>query len=136
MISSLVVFALAAVLLATLVIMSRIEKDKGWKKRWHKLSRADRTRIGAAARSGALLADPEEAELAAKLPRYERTDRAVRDLQGIILLATGALVLINESFFIFTIVGVFNAGAGLWILRNPPQTARNLRHAIFQSREA
>jgi ferric-dicitrate binding protein FerR (iron transport regulator) len=97
--SWLVDLALLAIVIgaAVLVFRDRVD-DSAWEERWRALSPADRTRIAAAARSGTLLADPEEIELAAGYARRKsRRDSpyllrlVATALAGVALLVVGLI---------------------------------------------
>jgi hypothetical protein len=114
--SWLVDLALLAILVAAAVLVFRDRvDDSSWEERWRALSPADRARLAAAARSGALLADPEEIELAAGYARH----RSRRDspyflrvvgtaVVGVVLLVAGlvhgSVVLI--AFGAFLLIGM------------------------------
>jgi hypothetical protein len=62
--------AVAAIFVGLIVALAMDRgSDPLWEQRWRDLGGADRKRIEAAVRSGALLADPEEIEIAAGLAR-------------------------------------------------------------------
>jgi len=88
-----------------------------WELRWKLLEAADRSRISTAARSGAKLDDPEEAELAAGFMRRNRRRLAYIELPllsiVVVLTAMSAAGLI-EGGLVTMIVAVATVGIGLW----------------------
>jgi hypothetical protein len=124
---------LAAIVVGALVIMLRLEsEDPTWEARWHELSAADRARIAAAARSGALLADPEEIDLAAGYARRYR-GRYARERLGFVPIVVGAGLIIAglvADNALPIVLGVFFGGGGLWGLSHSLRLNRNLRETI------
>jgi hypothetical protein len=88
-----------------------------WQLRWEILDPVDRTRISTAARSGAEIEDPEEAELAAGFTRRNRRRHAYLELPLLSLLvvftAMSAVGWI-EGGLVAMIIGVATVGIGLW----------------------
>ena len=124
---------LAAILIGAVVIMLRLEaEDPTWEERWDDLSAADRARIAAAARSGALLADPEEIDLAAGYARRYR-GRNSRDRLGFVPILLGAGLIIAglvADNAIPVAFGVFFGVGGLWGFSHSLQLDRDLRETI------
>lgn len=130
--------AIAAILVVAVVIALRIEAvDPTWEGHWRELSAADRARIAAATRSGALLADPDEIDLAAGYARRYR-GRTSRDLLSFIWIPLGAALIIAgllaDSAILVVFGGIFGAG-GLWGLGRSLQLDRNLREAISRDHQ-
>jgi hypothetical protein len=125
--------ALAAILVGAVVIVLRLEaEDPTWEERWHELSAADRTRIAAAARSGALLADPEEIDLAAGYARRYRGRYAGERLGFVpILIGVGLIIagLVADNA-ISVVFGLFFGVGGLWGFSRSLQLNRNLCETI------
>jgi Flp pilus assembly protein TadB len=125
---------IAAVLLTAFVVAYRVkDDDPEWLERWKALSPADRTRIAAAARSGALLASQEEIELAAGFARRDRRRNGrwtlvniARLLLGIVLVVAG---IVADSI-VFIVFGAVFLIAGLWTARYSHNLARAERETI------
>jgi hypothetical protein len=130
--------AIALIVAGAFVLVWRTEgDDPDWDARWRALSPPDRTRIAAAARSGALLATQEEIELAAGIARRDRRRRgpytlvyAIRLPLGIALVAGG---LVADSV-VFLVFGVLFILGGLWSLGTDRRIARAEREAIDRAR--
>jgi hypothetical protein len=126
------------ILVAAFVLAYRVEDDDPtWVERWRALSPADRTRLATAARSGTLLAEPEEIELAAGFARCDRRRRdpynllaTIRLPLGVALLAGGLVA--DSGLFIF--FGVIFLLGGLWGLRHSTQINRAERETIDRGR--
>jgi hypothetical protein len=93
------------------------DDDPEWLERWKTLSPAERTRIAAATRSGALLASHEEIELAAGFARRDRRRlspwtlaNVIRLLLGIALIAGG----LAADSIILLVFGVLFLFGGIW----------------------
>lgn len=130
--------AIALILVVALVLAYRVkDDDQAWEERWHALSPADRTRIAAAARSGALLAEPEEIELAAGFARRDRRRRGPYNLLATVRLPLGAALvaggLVADSALFIIGGGVFLL-AGLWGLRSSVRISRAERETIDRAR--
>jgi len=132
--TDLVDIAIALIFLFAVVAVWRVgDDDPTWEERWRELSAADRTRISAAARSGALLASPEEIELAAGFARRDRRRHgpfyifgAVRIPLGIALIAGG---IVADSF-LFLLFGIIFFLGGLWALLQTVRVDRAERETI------
>jgi hypothetical protein len=130
--------AIALIVVGAFILVWRTEgDDPDWDARWRALSSADRTRIAAAARSGALLATEEEIKLAAGFARRDRRRRgpyslvhAIRLPLGIALVAGG---LVADSV-VFLVFGVLFILAGLWGVGADRRIARAEREAIARAR--
>jgi Flp pilus assembly protein TadB len=139
--SWLVDLALLAIVIgaAVLVFRDRVD-DSAWEERWRALSPADRTRIAAAARSGTLLADPEEMELAAGYARRERRRRAPYAFRatflglflGAALIIAGvahdsaALLVVGAVVLLLTVIGLLRESQAADNLRET--ASRDTRH--------
>jgi hypothetical protein len=125
--------AIGGILVAAIVIALGIEaEDPSWEERWLDLSTADRARLAAAARSGALLPDPDEIDLAAGYARRYR-GRNSRERLGFISVPLGAALIVAglvTDNAILVVFGVFFGAGGLWGLSHSLQLDRNLREAI------
>jgi hypothetical protein len=122
--TDLVDIAIAVIFLVAVVAIWRTgDDDPTWEERWRELSAADRTRISAAARSGSLLASPEEIELAAGFARRDRFNRRrqrrssyVEAPMFFLVAASTALSLAgmahNFTGWALSIAGI---GTALWI---------------------
>jgi hypothetical protein len=131
--------AIAVIFLGAVVAVWKVggDEDLPWEERWRDLPPADRARITAAARSGALLASEEEIELAAGFARRDRRRRgpfsflyAVRIPVGLILIDGGLLA----HSLLFLLFGTAFLLAGLWSLRRTLQISRAEREAISRDR--
>jgi hypothetical protein len=126
--------AIALIVLAAFVMVWRTEgDDPGWRARWASLTPKERVRIGAAARSGALLASQEEIELAAGYARRERRRRRPSRLISAVDVPAGlALILggIVAHAAIFIAFGAAFFLLGLVRLRRAHRIGRGLRETI------
>lgn len=130
-------FAIVVILGIGFVLAFRREtEDPEWESRWLGLGPADRSRIKAAARSGSLLAEPAEIELAAGFARYDRRRLGIWELGAVILTLAGlALIaagLVADSV-VFLIGGFVFVARGLWLLRLELQRGRNLRETLSRN---
>jgi hypothetical protein len=135
--TDLAIVAIAAVALVVLVRIGRDGDDPAWEERWGDLDPAERTRIAAAARSGALLPSQEDIELAAGFARRDRRQNGpwtlvnvIRLLLGVALIARGLVA----SSIILLVFGVFFLLGSLWALRAFHRVAHAEREAIARDR--
>ena len=108
---------------ATVAIFRVGNSDPDWEERWRSLDPSDRTRIKAAVRSGALLADPEEIELA--------------DIAVVIIACLGVALIVAglaAGLFVLVVFGGLFVLVGLFGLRTELQLGRNLRDVISRAR--
>jgi hypothetical protein len=129
--------AVAAIFVGLLVVLSQDrDSDPLWEQRWRDLGPADRKRIEAAVNSGALLADPEEIEIAAGLARKKRPLVGFFDLALAIVCGLGvALIvagLIADTPFL-VVFGCLFLLRGLWALVTELRIGRNLREVISRA---
>lgn len=129
-------FAIVVILGIGIVLAFRRDdenEDPEWEARWRDLTPADRSRIKAAARTGALLADPEETELAAGFARHDHRLLAVYNLAAAASVAAGAALMVAgivADSLVFVIGGGVFLLRGLWAFHLDFQAARNFREAI------
>jgi hypothetical protein len=132
--------AVALILLGATVAMFRIgNNDPDWEERWRDLDPSDRTRIKAAVRSGALLADPGEIELAAGLARRSRGEIEFGDIAAVILAGVGVALIVAglaADLLVPIVFGGLFLLVGLFGLRTELQLGRNLREVISRARGA
>jgi hypothetical protein len=134
--NSLTDFAIVVILGIGIFLAFRREdesEDHGWEARWQDLAPTDRTRIMAAARSGTLLADPDEIELAAGFARRDRRLLAVYNLAAAASVAAGAAFMVAgivADSLVFVIGGGVFLLRGLWGFYLDLEAARNFREAI------
>jgi hypothetical protein len=132
--------AIALILLGVTVAMFRIgNSDPDWEERWRNLDPADRTRIQAAVRSGALLAHPDEIELAAGLARRSRAEIEFGDVAAVIVAGTGVALIVAglaADLLVLVVFGGLFLLVGLFGLRTELQLGRNLREVISRGRGA
>ena len=131
--------AIALIVLGAFVTVWRREGDDPlWQQRWSALSPAERVRLAAAARSGALLASQEEIELAAGFARRDRRRRrptrliAAFDLPVGVVLVLGGLVASAPIFIAF---GALFLILGLFRLLRARRIGRGLRETISRDRQ-
>ena len=131
--------AIALIVLGAFVTVWRREGDDPlWQQRWSALSPAERVRLAAAARSGALLASQEEIELAAGFARRDRRRRrptrliAAFDLPVGVVLVIGGLVASAPIFIAF---GALFLILGLFRLLRARRIGRGLRETISRDRQ-
>jgi hypothetical protein len=114
---------------AVLVFRDRVD-ESAWEERWRTLTPADRTRIAAAARRGALLADPEEIDLAAGYARRQRRRRGPYTLRLVIVVVVGVALLIaglvHDSTVLLIFGAIFLLGSA-WGFRRESLNSHNLR---------
>jgi hypothetical protein len=136
--SDLVDLVIAAIFLGAVVAVWRVgDDDPAWEERWHDLSPADRARIAAAARSGALLASPEEIELAAGFARHDRRRRGPYNLLSAVGIPLGLALIaggIVADSVLFLLFGVIFLLGGLRSLRRTVETTRAERETISRDR--
>jgi hypothetical protein len=130
--------AVAAIFIGLLVVLSQDrDGDPLWEQRWRDLGPADRKRIEAAVSSGALLADPEEIEIAAGVARRNRTFVGFIDLVSAIVCGLG-VALITAGLIadtpILIVFGCLFLLRGLWALVTELRIGHNLREVISRSR--
>jgi hypothetical protein len=102
---------------ATVAVFQLGDDDPTGTERWRSLSPAARKRIRRSVRTGALLADPEEIEVAAELAHRARSVRIFMEVWAIILvgLGIGLIVAAIVANFVFpAIIGAFFLLGGLW----------------------
>jgi Flp pilus assembly protein TadB len=124
---------LAAVLVAFYLGNRRRPEDASWEARWNELPAEDRIRLAAAARSGALLAEPEEMSLAAGFARRERRRRAPGALLASLDLPIAAILILGglvTGIALFLIAGIFFLLLALWRLIRHRRVSRGLRETI------
>jgi hypothetical protein len=128
----------ALILLGATVVLFRVGRsDPDWEERWRNLDPADRTRIKAAVQSGALLADPEEIDLAAGLARRSQGEVEFGDVAAVIVACLGTALtvagLLTDLLVLVVFGGLFLL-VGLFGLRTELQLGRNLREVISRAR--
>jgi hypothetical protein len=130
--------AVAAIFVGLLVALSRDrDSDPLWEQRWRDLGPADRKRIEAAVNSGALLADPEEIEIAAGLARKKKALVGFFDLVSAVISGLGVALIIAGLVAdtpVLVVFGCLFLLRGLWALVTELRIGRNLREAISRSR--
>jgi hypothetical protein len=129
---------LVAVLVAFFLANRRRPGDAGWEARWEQLPAAERVRLAAAARSGALLAEPEEIGLAAGFARRERRRRAPGALLASLDLPIATVLILGglvTGIALFLLAGVFFLLLALWRLVRHRRVSRGLRETISRDRD-
>lgn len=130
--------AVAAIFVGLLVVLSQDrDADPLWEQRWRDLGPADRKRIEAAVISGALLADPEEIEIAAGLAHKKRALVGFIDLASAIISGLGVALIVAGMIADTLILVVFGALfllRGLWAFVTEIRIGRNLREVISRGR--
>lgn len=130
--------AIAIILVGMLVALFRDRgSDPLWEQRWRDLRPADRKRIEAAVSSGALLADPEEIEIAAGLARKKKALVGFGDVTSAIVSVSGVALIVAGLIADTLVPVVFGALfllRGLWALVTELRIGRNLREVISRSR--
>jgi hypothetical protein len=130
--------AVAAIFLGLLVVLSQDrDGDPLWEQRWRDLGPADRKRIEAAVSSGALLADPEEIEIAAGLARKKKALVGFIDLASAVVSGLGVALIVAGMIADTPVLVVFGALfllRGVWSLVTEIRTGRNLREVISRAR--
>jgi hypothetical protein len=126
--------AIALIALAVGVSLFRTrDDDPTWTERWKSLSPTARRRITTSVRTGALLADPEEIEVAAELARRRHAMRIFTDVWAFIVAGLGtALViagLVANLLFLVIFGGFFLIG-GVWVFRSES----SLREIMYRGR--
>jgi hypothetical protein len=130
--------AVALILFGATVAVFRIgNSDPDWEERWGDLDPSDRTRIKASVESGALLADPEEIELAAGLARRSRSGVEFGDIAAVIVAGLGVALIVAglaADLLVLVVFGGLFLLVGLFGLRTELQLGRNLRDVISRAR--
>ena len=130
--------AVAVIFVGLLVVLSQSrDGDPVWEQRWRDLGAADRKRIERAVRSGALLADPEEIELAAGLARKQKALVGFIDLASVIASGLGVALIVAGMIAdtpILVVFGCLFLLRGLWALITEIRIGRNLRETISRAR--
>ncbi|HEX3362462.1 MAG TPA: hypothetical protein VHS74_15815 [Solirubrobacterales bacterium] len=130
--------AVAAIFVGLLVVLSQgRDSDPLWEQRWRDLGPADRKRIEAAVSSGALLADPEEIEIAAGLARKKKALVGFIDLASAIVSGLGVALIVAGLIAdtpVLVAFGCLFLLRGLWALVTDIRIGRNLREAISRAR--
>jgi hypothetical protein len=122
---------------ATVAIFRVGNSDPDWEERWRSLDPSDRTRIKAAVRSGALLADPEEIELAAVLARRSRWGVEIADIAVVIIACLGVALIVAglaAGLLVLVVFGGLFVLVGLFGLRTELQLGRTLREVMSRGR--
>jgi hypothetical protein len=130
--------AVVLIVLAAFVMVWRTEGDDPlWRHRWYQLPLAERNRIAAAARSGALLASQEEIELAAGFARRDRRRSRPARLIAAFDIPIGAALILGgmvASAPVFIAFGALFFALGLLRLLRSRRTGRGLRETISRDR--
>ncbi len=130
--------AIVAVLGSAIVAAFRIGKeDPRWEQRWRELSPVERQRLANAARSGALLADPAEIELAAGFARRERRRGFLSEVAVLTVAALGLALLLAgliSGHLIRVVFGCVCRARTFWSLRDQLRAGRNFRETIARDR--
>lgn len=110
----------------------RGEFDSEWERRWYALPRGERRRIARAAQRGEMLADPDEAELAAGSASRQRPLGSYIGGRGWILIAGGLLLVVaaaaGGSVPLVALGGTI-AALGVGMLLHGRRLAENLERA-------
>jgi Flp pilus assembly protein TadB len=130
--------AIALIAIGAAVVFFQVgDDDPEWTQRWQALEPAERKRIRQAVRTGALLADPEETELAAGLARRERGTDRFNAVAPLILVGLGIAVIVAgliANLLYVIILGVVFVLRGAWSVRRGLQTDSHNREAISRGR--
>jgi hypothetical protein len=130
--------AVGAIFVGLLAVLAQDRDDDPlWEQRWRDLGPADRKRIEAAVSSGALLADPEEIEIAAGLARKKRALVGFVDLSLAIISGLGVALIVAGLIAdtpVLVVFGCLFLLRGLWALVTELRVGHNLREAISRAR--